>query len=198
VYLAMHKPTGYLSAVSDSRGRATVLDLVPVELQLPGLHPVGRLDLDTTGLLLLTNDGDFTQRLTHPSHEVPKEYWLTSRPPLHEGDLEALRRGVEIDGRVRRPAEARLLPPSSGYEAAITLREGRKRQVRRMVEAAGAVVLRLKRVREGRFSLGTLPEGGVRRLSEEEVALLMAPQAPRAVLPSLRATPSQRRAGRRR
>jgi pseudouridine synthase len=196
VYLALHKPAGYLSAVSDDRGRPTVLALVPVELRVPGLHPVGRLDMDTTGLLLLTNDGGFTQRLTHPSHEVPKEYWLRSRPPLREPALEQLRRGVTIDGRLRPPAEVRALPPSSGYEVAITLREGRKRQVRRMVEAVGARVLELKRVREGPLALGDLPEGSVRRLSEREVALLMAPPAPRG--PSPAATTSPRRAGRRR
>ncbi|HXH22063.1 MAG TPA: pseudouridine synthase [Dehalococcoidia bacterium] len=197
VYLLLHKPAGYLSAVSDQRGRSTVLDLVPVELRVPGLHPVGRLDRDTTGLLLLTNDGDFTQRLTHPSHLVEKEYWLSCRPRLSEAALDALRRGIEVDGRLRVPADVRRLPPATGFEIAITLREGRKRQVRRMVEAVGAKVLKLKRVREGALTLEGLPEGQVRELAPEEVtAFLLEGAGPRTV--SAGAKASQGREVRRR
>jgi 23S rRNA pseudouridine2605 synthase len=172
VYLLMNKPAGVITTVTDTHGRLTVLDLVPVELRLPGLHPAGRLDRDTTGLLVLTNDGDLTYRLTHPSHAVDKEYWLRSSPPLTEQALQRLRRGVELDGRVRRPLDAGRLPPESGYETTVTLREGRKRQVRRMVEALGARVTALKRVREGSLRLGDLPQGAVRRLTEDEVQAL--------------------------
>jgi 23S rRNA pseudouridine2605 synthase len=172
VYLLMNKPPGVITTVTDTHGRRTVLDLVPVEMRVPGLHPAGRLDRDTTGLLVLTNDGDLTYRLTHPSHEVDKEYWLRSTPPLTEEALQRLRRGVEVDGRVRRPLSAQRLPPESGYETAVTLREGRKRQVRRMVAALGARVTALKRVREGSLRLGDLPEGAVRPLSEGELEAL--------------------------
>jgi 23S rRNA pseudouridine2605 synthase len=171
-YLIMNKPAGVLTANTDTRGRTTILDVVPVEMRVPGLHAVGRLDLETTGLLLLTNDGDLTYRLSHPSHEVEKEYWLTSRPVLSAAALNRMRDGIEIEGAVRRPASVRQLDRDSDYETAITLREGRKRQVRRMVEAVGARVVRLTRVREGRLTLGGLAEGEVRRLRPDELRLL--------------------------
>jgi 23S rRNA pseudouridine2605 synthase len=179
VYLMLNKPAGVITTAADTHGRETVLDVLPVELRLPGLHTVGRLDKDTTGLLLLTNDGNLTFRLTHPSNEVEKEYWLRSKPRLTEGDLERLRAGIEIDGVVRRPVEVRPLPRESGYDASITLREGRKRQVRRMVEAVGARVTGLARVREGPLLLGGLAEGEVRRLTKDELqALSAAPRGP--------------------
>jgi 23S rRNA pseudouridine2605 synthase len=172
IYLLLNKPPGAVSTVTDTHGRRTVLDLVPVELRLPGLHPVGRLDLDTTGLLLLTNDGSLTYRLTHPSQEIEKEYWLATRPRLSDAALERLRRGTEIDGAVRRPVDVRRLGPATGFDATITIREGRKRQVRRMVEAAGARVTALRRVREGPLTLGNLPEGQVRPLTAAELEAL--------------------------
>ena len=197
IYLIMNKPGGVLTANSDSRGRTTVIDLVPVELRVPGLHAVGRLDQDTTGLLLLTNDGDLTFRLTHPSNEVEMEYWLSARPPLNALDLERLRAGIDIDGALRRPASARQLPGDSGYQTAITLREGRKRQVRRMVEALGSRVAHLTRVREGRLTLGGLAEGGVRSLRPDELALLGVKPAPAAPgRPSEVSGPSGRRSQR--
>lgn len=182
VYLLLNKPADVITASSDAHGRRTVLDLVPAALRVPGLHAVGRLDLDTSGLLLLTNDGDFTFHLTHPSHEIEKEYWLTSRPPLDERALQGLRAGVEIDGRRRRPAEVRRLDADTDFETAIVIREGRKRQVKRMVEAVGSRVLRLMRVREGSLKLGDLREGGIRRLSAAEVRWLLesGPAATRA------------------
>lgn len=174
MYLLMNKPAGVISTTSDPGGRPTVLSLVPVEWRLPGLHPVGRLDQDTTGLLLLTSDGNLTFRLTHPSHEVEKEYWLSSRPRLSDAALDRLRAGVELDGAVRRPAGLWRLDSSTGFEAAVVLREGRKRQVRRMLEVLGMRVTRLKRVREGSLVLGELPEGEVRRLTRSEVRGLLA------------------------
>jgi 23S rRNA pseudouridine2605 synthase len=171
-YLLLHKPPGYVTTAADELGRATVLDLVPSALRAPGLHSVGRLDRDTSGLLILTNDGDLTYRLTHPKHEVDKEYWAGLARPLSESQLAALRRGTEIDGRLRRPLHVERLEDEAPFEVAIVISEGRKRQVRRMIEAAGARVRRLRRVREGPLELGDLGEGGVRRLTASEVRAL--------------------------
>ena len=171
-YLVLNKPPGYLSAVSDDRGRPTVLDLVPAGLRAPGLHPVGRLDLDTSGLLVLTNDGDLTYRLTHPRYEVEKEYWAAVSPAPDATALERLRRGIEIDGALRRPVALKRLSADAGFDLAITIREGRKREVRRMLEAAGLRVTRLRRVREGGLALPRLAEGAVRPLTPSELRLL--------------------------
>jgi pseudouridine synthase len=171
-YLLLNKPPGFMSTRADERGRRTVFDLVPAALQVPGLHTIGRLDRDTSGLLLLTNDGDLTFALTHPSHEVEKEYWLRLDSPVTEAQLAALRGGVEIDGTLRRPLRLRRLVDSGAWELSMTIREGRRRQVRRMFEAVGARVAQLRRVREGSLMLGSLPEGAVRRLTGEEIAAL--------------------------
>ena len=173
VYLMLNKPPGFMSTRSDERGRRTVFDLVPPALRATGLHSVGRLDRDTSGLLLLTNDGDLTFALTHPRHEVEKEYWLRLAEPATEGQLAALRSGVEIDGAVRRPVRLRRLVGSGVLELSATIREGRRRQVRRMFEAVGAKVIQLRRVREGSLMLGPLPEGAVRALTPVEVEALM-------------------------
>jgi 23S rRNA pseudouridine2605 synthase len=172
VYLMLNKPAGVITTLADTHERETVLQVVPVEMRVRGLHPVGRLDKDTTGLLLLTNDGNLTFRLTHPAHEVEKEYWLSSRPSLSDADLDSLRRGVEIDGRVRRPLALRRLPSESGFELSMTITEGRKRQVRRMVEAVGGRVTHLARVREGSLQLGDLPLGQARNLTPGELRAL--------------------------
>ena len=174
VYLLLNKPPGYVTTLSDELGRATVMDVVPQWLKAPGLHPVGRLDRDTSGLLLLTNDGDFTYALTHPRHEVEKEYWLRLAQQANEPQLDALRSGVEIDGRVRRPLRLRRLVGAEPFQLSVTLREGRRRQVRRMFEALGCRVTALRRVREGALTLGELPEGAVRALMPSEVEALRA------------------------
>jgi 23S rRNA pseudouridine2605 synthase len=172
-YLLLNKPPGFITTKSDERGRRTVLDLVPQALRTSGLHPVGRLDRDTSGLLLLTDDGDFTFALTHPSHEVEKEYWLRLAEPPADEQLARLRGGVEIDGELRRPLRIRRLVENPQFELSITIREGRRRQVRRMFEAVGAKVVLLRRVREGSLDLGSLPEGAVRKLTAREVASLL-------------------------
>jgi len=172
VYLMLNKPAGIISSAADDLGRRNVLDLVPENLRAQGLHSVGRLDRDTTGLLLLTNDGDLTYRLTHPRHEVEKEYWLAAAPPLDQRQVKALADGVEIDGERRRPASVRQLPPEVRLQLAVVIREGRNRQIRRMVEAVGSRVTRLHRVREGPVFLGELPEGRVRALTPAELRLL--------------------------
>lgn len=171
-YLVLNKPPGYITTVSDDLGRRTVLDLVPPELRAAGLHPVGRLDRDTSGLLLLTTDGDLTYALTHPKHEVEKEYWMRLAEPATEAQIAALRGGVEIDGKLRQPLRLRRLIGAAPFELSITLREGRNRQVRRMAEVAGARVVALRRVREGPLTLEGLPEGKARRLTPAELAAL--------------------------
>ncbi len=172
VYLVMNKPPGVVTTASDELGRRGVLDLVPASLRAPGLHAVGRLDRDTSGLLLLTNDGDLTYRLTHPRHEIEKEYWVALWREADEAALHKLRSGVELDGARRRPVALDRIdvPP---FEIAMTIREGRKRQVRRMFELVGCVVTGLRRVREGGLTLGSLPEGAVRPLSASEVDTLL-------------------------
>ena len=172
IYLMLNKPVKYLTTTSDERGRETVMDLVPEEVIAPGLFPIGRLDLDTSGLLILTNDGDLANRLTHPKHEVEKEYWIALDQQVADSLLEELRQGVEIDGAVRRPLNLGRIETDGPYEIAMTITEGRKRQVRRMFEAVGVKVTALCRVREGPLLLGRLRVGEVRPLTQAEVALL--------------------------
>jgi 23S rRNA pseudouridine2605 synthase len=169
VIYALHKPVGVLSTARDTHGRTTVLDLVPSGLRL---YPVGRLDADSSGLILLTNDGELANRLTHPSFEVPKTY----RARLGGGAvrapaLDALRRGVRLDGSMTAPALARRV---RGNLIELTIHEGRNRQVRRMCEAVGHPVLELERVAFGPLQLGGLPPGGHRRLRAAEVERLRA------------------------
>jgi 23S rRNA pseudouridine2605 synthase len=174
VYLLLNKPRGYVSTTDDERGRPTVLDLVPPRLRAAGLHPVGRLDLDTSGLLLLTNDGALTFHLTHPSNEVEKEYWVSLASDLSDAQLKSLREGVEIDGQLRKPAGVRRLAGREGFQLAVRLREGRKRQVRQLLESVGVRIVALRRVREGSLGLGDLAEGRLRALRPAEVAALLA------------------------
>ena len=167
VVYAVHKPAGVLSAAKDLRGRPTVVSLVPSELRL---YPVGRLDLDVTGLILLTNDGELAHRLTHPSFEVPKTYRARVRnPPVREAAVARLRRGVELDDGPTAPAQARRLAPDT---VELTIHEGRKRQVKRMFEQIGHPVTALQRVGFGPLSLGALEPGSYRRLSPAEVQAL--------------------------
>ncbi len=166
VTFLLNKPPGVVSTARDDRGRRTVLDLLP---DLPGLHPVGRLDMDSEGLLLVTTDGDLTLRLTHPRYGHEKEYRLwcaqgTVEPPA----LAALASGVELDdGRAR----AAIASAAEGG-CVLVLTEGRNRQARRMLEAVGYRVTRLVRIRQGPLRLGDLPSGRYRRLTERELARL--------------------------
>jgi 23S rRNA pseudouridine2605 synthase len=163
---AVNKPAGVVSTAREPGRRPAVVDLVDSEARL---YPVGRLDADSTGLLLLTNDGELANRLTHPRYEVPKAYRMELRRPPSAKDLERLAGGVELDDGPTAPAEVRRL---GEREVEIVLREGRNRQVRRMAEAVGNDVLALRRVRFGPIELGGLAEGTARRLSTEEVASL--------------------------
>ena len=170
VYLMLNKPRGYVTTVSDEQGRKTVMDL------LTGVHtriyPVGRLDRDSEGLLLLTNDGALTQRLLHPSHEVSKEYRVTVSGPV-EHAAENLRRIRDVAGMAIRPAEVQMLRREGNWaELRIVIHEGRNRQIRRMCARCGLEVLRLQRVREHCLELGTLPLGQWRYLTAAEIAAL--------------------------
>ena len=169
-YIMLHKPTGYVTTLSDERGRATVAELV-ADCGVR-VWPVGRLDLDSEGLLLLTDDGELTNRLTHPSHEIDKEYHVTVKGDV-EAALPVLRGSMELDGIALRPASVNLVGREGKYPIlSVVIHEGKNRQVRRMCAMAGLEVLRLIRVREGKLVLGSLPEGEWRFLSEEEVNLL--------------------------
>lgn len=175
VYLLLHKPAGYVSTMSDPQGRPTVLDLLPADLRRQRVYPVGRLDIDTGGLLLLTNDGDFALRLTHPRYSTEKHYSALVQRCPPEKALAALRKGVEItedSGRIYKtaPAQVRLLRhQGENCWLSLTIHEGRKRQVRRMLAAVGYPVLQLIRVGVGPLTLGNLPVGKWRYLTDEEV-----------------------------
>jgi 23S rRNA pseudouridine2605 synthase len=168
VYI-LNKPPGVVSTSHDTHGRKTVVDLVHAERRL---YPVGRLDADSTGLILLTDDGELAHRLTHPSFEVPKTYRAVVRnPPVREPALRKLREGIELDDGRTSPAKVRKI---SSSELEITVHEGRKRQIRRMCEAIDHRVESLERVAFGPLRLGNLPIGGHRRLTAAEVERLRA------------------------
>jgi 23S rRNA pseudouridine2605 synthase len=168
VYI-LNKPPGVVSTSHDTHGRKTVVDLVHADRRL---YPVGRLDADSTGLILLTDDGELAHRLTHPSFEVPKTYRAVVRnPPVREPALRKLREGVELDDGRTSPAKVRRI---SSSELEITIHEGRKRQIRRMCEAIDHRVESLERVAFGPLRLGNLPVGGHRRLTPAEVERLRA------------------------
>jgi 23S rRNA pseudouridine2605 synthase len=168
VVYALHKPVGVLSTASDTHGRPTVVELLGEERRL---YPVGRLDADSSGLILLTNDGELANRLTHPRYEVPRTYRVrVAGGPVGERALSALRTGVELEDGPTAPARVRRL--RGGDELELTIREGRNRQVRRMCEAVGHPVLALRRVAFGPLRLGDLEPGAHRRLGEAELRKL--------------------------
>jgi 23S rRNA pseudouridine2605 synthase len=165
VVYAVHKPLGVLSTARDTHGRPTVVELIPGEGRR--LYPVGRLDADSSGLILLTNDGELANLLTHPRHQVPKTYRVRlAAGPVSEAALRALRGGVGLEDGPTAPAQVRRL---GGDELELTIREGRNRQVRRMCEAVGHPVLALRRIALGPLRLGELRPGAHRRLSDAEV-----------------------------
>ena len=173
MYILLNKPRGYVTTLSDEKGRPNAAQLV----QDCGcrVYPVGRLDMDSEGLLLFTNDGDFANALMHPKHEVKKTYevWVTGYVP---GAEVRLSRPITLDGYTIRKPEVRVLKAEDNKaKFLVTIHEGRYRQVRRMCQAAGMQVTRLRRIREGNLSLGKLPLGTWRYLTTEEVALLRKP-----------------------
>jgi 23S rRNA pseudouridine2605 synthase len=163
---AVHKPTGVTSTAREPGSRRAVVELVDSSARL---YPVGRLDADSSGLILLTNDGELTNRLTHPRYGVPRTYRVRLRRPPTDGDLGRLRRGIELEDGRTAPARVRRRAPR---EIEVTIREGRNRQVRRMVEAVGNRAEALKRVAFASLRLGRLPEGEARRLGTREVERL--------------------------
>ncbi|MFC1991666.1 pseudouridine synthase [Chloroflexota bacterium] len=166
VYIILNKPEGVLSTVRDERRRKTVSDFIPDKYRHLRLYPVGRLDIDTTGLLLLTNDGELTYRLTHPGFENEKEYLVQVKGFLKTEELQKLEKGVRLEDGMTAPAKAKEVKDSPPFNYSLTIHEGRKRQVRRMFEAFGYKVITLKRVRIGKLTLGNLEEGEVREVTD--------------------------------
>jgi 23S rRNA pseudouridine2605 synthase len=172
IYVLLHKPQGYLTTYRDPKRRPTVYALLPDRDRY--LFPVGRLDLDTSGLLIMTNDPDFTERLSNPDYHVAKTYHVKASTHLSDEQLEALRKGIELSDGPTRPAIVKRVRESgdqSSFE--ITITEGRNRQVRRMVEALGSKVVNLVRIAIGPVQIGDLPIGGSRELTAEEVKALI-------------------------
>lgn len=169
LYIMLHKPRGYVTTLSDEKGRRNVAQLVAD--CGARVYPVGRLDYDSEGLLILTNDGEFANKLMHPGHEVDKVYHVTVRGCTELG-LKKLVRPVTLDGYTIRKPGIRVLQNGERALLEVTIREGRNRQVRRMCDLAGMQVLRLKRVGEGGVELGDLPVGKWRHLTESELEML--------------------------
>ena len=170
IYYLMNKPSGVVTTAEDELGRTTVMDLIEAPERV---WPVGRLDSDTEGALILTNDGDLTHRLTHPSFEVPKTYVVWAKGTVGESALRALARGVELEDGRTAPARVSLRASAGGASLVeLTITEGRNRQVRRMMEAVGNEVIRLARTTIGPLQLGHLRPGTARRLSLAEVRAL--------------------------
>lgn len=172
VYIMLNKPRGYVTTVSDELGRKTVMDLVKdIDERI---YPVGRLDKDSEGLLILTNDGSFTNCLTHPSHNYAKVYRVTVRPSVNDEILYNLRNGIEIDGRKTAPAEVTVLEEQENRVVLeFILHEGRNREIRKMCESQGLEIARLKRNSIGSLKLGMLKQGQYRELTEQEVKKLL-------------------------
>ena len=172
-YIMLNKPAGYLSTVKDQFDRPTVTDLLSEEIKTR-IFPVGRLDYETEGLLLLTNDGDFTYRVTHPKFELGKTYIATVGSGLTVSGINALRRGVQLEDFKTSPADVEILDSEAGKtKVKITIHEGKNRQVRRMFEAIGVRVLYLQRVAVGSVELGNLPLGRWRYLTSHEINYLL-------------------------
>jgi 23S rRNA pseudouridine2605 synthase len=173
VYLMLNKPSGVLSTTRDERGRKTVIDFLPPKYQNLNLHPVGRLDMDSSGLLILTDDGALTHRLTHPSFEKEKEYVVTLDRELIREDKIRFEHGIELEDGLTWPTTVRE-SPTERRTYYVILHEGRKRQLHRMFACLGYRVTGLKRIRMANLLLGELPEGKMRVLSQAVVARLYA------------------------
>lgn len=171
VYYLLNKPLGYITSVSDEKDRATVMELVK---DVPyRIFPVGRLDYNTTGLLLLTNDGELTYSLTHPKHHVEKTYMVKLKGNVRPTAIQKLQQGVVIDGYLTAPAKAKIIRQTSATTTiSLTIHEGRNRQVRKMCQVIGYEVLRLNRESIGKLTLGNLEIGEYRALTQEEIKYL--------------------------
>ena len=170
LYYIVNKPVGYVSTVSDQFGRPNVCELVKAEARL---YPVGRLDYDSEGLLILTNDGDLTFKLTHPKHEVAKAYSARLEGEIGDEEIKRFESGIDIGGYVTQPAKMEIKKIQNGYTVAlITIREGKNRQIRKMCDALGHKVVSLKRTAIGELKLEDLKTGECRELTHEEVEYL--------------------------
>lgn len=168
VYIMLHKPRGFVTTMSDELGRKCVAELV--EDAPARVLPCGRLDKDSEGMLLFSNDGEFVNKMTHPSGHVPKTYRVTVRPPVSDEALEMLRNGIEIEGKKTAPCEVNIhLTETNRVVLEFVLEEGRNRQIRKMCEAVELNVVRLKRIAIGNIKLGMLPCGKWRHLEEREI-----------------------------
>ena len=173
VYLMLNKPDGLLCTTSDDRGRRTILDILPAQYSKLRLYPVGRLDMDSTGLLILTNDGALTYQLTHPKFEHEKEYLVQVEGALQPREKQNLEHGVRLEDGMTATAvikDVRAAP----FNYSLTIHEGKKRQIRRMFAHLGYRVLALKRIRMGKLTLGTLKESQTRQLTEREIKSLLS------------------------
>lgn len=172
-YIILHKPRGFITTMSDEMGRKCIAELIKdVNARV---YPVGRLDRDSEGMLLMTNDGEFANAMTHPTKHVPKTYRVTVRPSITDEQITALTTGIMLEGRKTAPAEVRVLTREEGRVVIeIVLYEGRNRQIRKMCESLGLEVARLKRTAIGTIKLGMLPQGKWRELTEDEVHKLMS------------------------
>lgn len=170
-YYILNKPKGYICSVSDDKGRKTVMDLMP---QGAGrIYPVGRLDYDSEGLLIMTTDGELAQKLTHPSNEVPKTYLVKIEGTLTEADLNPIRSGIEVDGYVTKKCKAHIIETNKAYtKIHMTITEGKNREIRKMFAAIGREVTLLKRIKIGVLTLRGLDRGACRKLTEREVDYL--------------------------
>ena len=172
VYLMLNKPRGFITTMNDERDRKCVAELVS-DLNVR-VYPVGRLDRESEGLLLLTNDGEFANALTHPSKHIPKTYRVTIRPSITKQQATDFRNGIEIDGRMTAPADLKIISEEENRTVVeVTLYEGRNRQIRKMFDSFGIEVARLKRIKVGNLKLGMLKQGEYRELKEEEVNALL-------------------------
>lgn len=170
-YYIMNKPKGYICTVSDDKDRKTVMDLLPKNVGR--IYPVGRLDYETEGLLILTNDGDLTNRLTHPSNEIPKTYTVKIEGKITDSEIGRLHAGVEIDGQMTKRSSVKIVDVDDKFtKLNITITEGRNREVRKMFESIKKEVVFLKRIKIGDLTLHGLDRGEVRKLSKEEIEYL--------------------------
>jgi len=174
VYLMVNKPAGIITTTSDERGRRTVLDILPEKYRHLRLYPVGRLDKDSTGLLLLTNDGELTYRLTHPKFEHDKEYLIHIEGSLKPDEKRKLEKGFELEDGMTYPVAVKEIKSPPPFNYSIIMHEGRKRQVRRMLANLGYQVLAIKRIRMGNLNLGNLKEGASRELTDAEIRALLS------------------------
>jgi len=173
ICLMLNKPAGVITTTHDEKGRRSVLDIIPAKYKSVPLHPVGRLDRDSTGLLLITNDGHLTNELTHPRFEHEKEYLVAIRGSLSPKQIRQLSTGIELDDGPTWPASVKPVKNKLPFNYSIVIHEGRNRQVRRMFASVGHSVKALKRIRIGTLRLGNLKEGAIREVSSKEIEELL-------------------------